>query len=229
MYHGLDGLVGNRRTLSVASKPYVEGGLRDLERAGALRRNEPTSVSRLTVDMRGQSLQPGSPVEAVGGTSGTSWGVTWSTRLSSWSSCRLLPRRTNAKRRTTFGATQSSGAWPRYTPKHKAELPPPSRWERSHQRRSVEFVPRLSEFYGIVVYMYWSDHHPPHFHASTVTTRRSCGSRTVRSSEAICHESLVAWFASGWTSTGTISWQTGTEHKHVKRSWRSSRFDSLRS
>jgi hypothetical protein len=26
-------------------------------------------------------------------------------------------------------------------------------------------VPRLSEFYGIVVYMYWKDHQPPHFHA----------------------------------------------------------------
>jgi len=26
-------------------------------------------------------------------------------------------------------------------------------------------VPRLSEFYGIVVYMYWRDHNPPHFHA----------------------------------------------------------------
>ncbi|MCA1691092.1 MAG: DUF4160 domain-containing protein, partial [Actinobacteria bacterium] len=26
-------------------------------------------------------------------------------------------------------------------------------------------VPRLSEFYGIVVYMYWHDHQPPHFHA----------------------------------------------------------------
>jgi hypothetical protein len=26
-------------------------------------------------------------------------------------------------------------------------------------------VPRLSEFYGIAVYMYWSDHQPPHFHA----------------------------------------------------------------
>jgi hypothetical protein len=26
-------------------------------------------------------------------------------------------------------------------------------------------VPRLSEFYGILVYMYWSDHEPPHFHA----------------------------------------------------------------
>ena len=27
-------------------------------------------------------------------------------------------------------------------------------------------MPRLSEFYGIVVTMYWRDHHPPHFHAS---------------------------------------------------------------
>lgn len=26
-------------------------------------------------------------------------------------------------------------------------------------------MPRLSEFYGIVIYMYWSDHDPPHFHA----------------------------------------------------------------
>jgi hypothetical protein len=26
-------------------------------------------------------------------------------------------------------------------------------------------MPRLSEFYGIVVYMYWQDHQPPHFHA----------------------------------------------------------------
>lgn len=26
-------------------------------------------------------------------------------------------------------------------------------------------MPRLSEFYGIVIYMYWSDHAPPHFHA----------------------------------------------------------------
>jgi len=26
-------------------------------------------------------------------------------------------------------------------------------------------VPRLSEFYGIVVYMYFADHNPPHFHA----------------------------------------------------------------
>jgi hypothetical protein len=27
-------------------------------------------------------------------------------------------------------------------------------------------VPRLSEFYGIAIYMYFADHNPPHFHAS---------------------------------------------------------------
>jgi hypothetical protein len=26
-------------------------------------------------------------------------------------------------------------------------------------------VPRISAFYGIVIYMYWQDHAPPHFHA----------------------------------------------------------------
>ena len=26
-------------------------------------------------------------------------------------------------------------------------------------------LPRISEFYGIVIYIYWQDHAPPHFHA----------------------------------------------------------------
>jgi hypothetical protein len=26
-------------------------------------------------------------------------------------------------------------------------------------------VPRISSFYGIVIAMYYRDHHPPHFHA----------------------------------------------------------------
>lgn len=29
----------------------------------------------------------------------------------------------------------------------------------------VDRMPRLSAFYGIVIYMYWRDHAPPHFHA----------------------------------------------------------------
>lgn len=26
-------------------------------------------------------------------------------------------------------------------------------------------MPRLAEFYGIIIYMYWKDHAPPPFHA----------------------------------------------------------------
>ena len=32
-------------------------------------------------------------------------------------------------------------------------------------RCTINHTPRISEFYGIVVEMYWSDHNPPHFHA----------------------------------------------------------------
>ena len=35
----------------------------------------------------------------------------------------------------------------------------------SHRTLRLACVPRLSEFYGIVIYMYWVDHPPPHFHA----------------------------------------------------------------
>ena len=27
-------------------------------------------------------------------------------------------------------------------------------------------MPRISEFYGIVIVMYWREHQPPHFHAN---------------------------------------------------------------
>ena len=27
-------------------------------------------------------------------------------------------------------------------------------------------MPRISSFYGIIIWMYWDDHNPPHFHAT---------------------------------------------------------------
>ncbi|MEO5500012.1 MAG: DUF4160 domain-containing protein [Ginsengibacter sp.] len=27
-------------------------------------------------------------------------------------------------------------------------------------------MPRISEFYGIIIWMYWKDHNPPHLHAT---------------------------------------------------------------
>jgi hypothetical protein len=45
-----------------------------------------------------------------------------------------------------------------------------SRWLGSGRRsalqcRAVVAVPRISEFYGVVITMYFGDHPPPHFHA----------------------------------------------------------------
>ena len=31
--------------------------------------------------------------------------------------------------------------------------------------REMRGMPRICEFYGIVIYMYFQDHNPPHFHA----------------------------------------------------------------
>ena len=34
-------------------------------------------------------------------------------------------------------------------------------------------MPRISEFFGIVISMYWEDHGPPHFHAEYAEFRAS--------------------------------------------------------
>ncbi len=36
-------------------------------------------------------------------------------------------------------------------------------------------MPRLSEFFGISIYMYWGDHGPPHFHARYSGQKASIG------------------------------------------------------
>lgn len=40
-------------------------------------------------------------------------------------------------------------------------------------------MPRISEFYGIIIEMYWSDHHPPHFHAKYGEHRAEIDIRTL--------------------------------------------------
>jgi hypothetical protein len=32
-------------------------------------------------------------------------------------------------------------------------------------------MPRISQFYGVVIYMYFNDHLPSHFHASTAAMK----------------------------------------------------------
>jgi len=40
-------------------------------------------------------------------------------------------------------------------------------------------MPRISEFYGIIIEMYWSDHNPPHFHAKYGEYRSEIEIRTL--------------------------------------------------
>jgi hypothetical protein len=40
-------------------------------------------------------------------------------------------------------------------------------------------MPRISEFYGIIIEMYWSDHNPPHFHAKYAEHRAEIDIRTL--------------------------------------------------
>lgn len=37
---------------------------------------------------------------------------------------------------------------------------------------SLRFVPQISEFFGISIYMYWNDHQPAHFHAKYAVTMK---------------------------------------------------------
>jgi len=42
------------------------------------------------------------------------------------------------------------------------------------RRRSVDgSVPKISEFYGVVIRMYYGEHNPPHFHADYAGDRAS--------------------------------------------------------
>ena len=41
-------------------------------------------------------------------------------------------------------------------------------------------MPRISEFYGIVIYMYYQDHPPPHFHAIYGSDEAIVGVRSSR-------------------------------------------------
>ena len=82
-------------------------------------------------------------------------------------------------------------------------------------------MPRLSEFYGIVITMYWRDHVPPHYHATYGDNealividdgsvyagslpRRAL--RLVRTWHGLHHQELSEAWERAWTRTdpGTI-------------------------
>jgi hypothetical protein len=68
-------------------------------------------------------------------------------------------------------------------------------------------MPRLSTFYGLVIYMYWRDHAPPHFHA-----------------EYGDHEALIV-IADGPVSAGSLP----PRALRLVREWRRHHLDELQS
>ena len=88
-------------------------------------------------------------------------------------------------------------------------------------------MPRLSEFYGIVIYMYWRDHGPPHFHAIYGGHEAQVRIQDGIVMDGFFPEWLNAWFANGRNFAGTSSWTTGRGHRSPKPSSPSSPFGRL--
>lgn len=63
-------------------------------------------------------------------------------------------------------------------------------------------MPRISEFFGIGITMYYNDHNPPHFHASYAGAEAMIGITRLRRLAARCHGERTDWCWSGQRSTG---------------------------
>ena len=84
-------------------------------------------------------------------------------------------------------------------------------------------MPRLSQFYGIAIYMYYRDHAPPHFHAiygeHEATFRIATG--TVLAGRL--PRRARRWSRIGWRRTGRSCSRIGTWRPPVSRCFPSRR------
>jgi len=58
-------------------------------------------------------------------------------------------------------------------------------------------MPRISQFFGVLIYMYYNDHHPPHFHAEYAEREASFAIETLETLEGDLprrpHAFVVEW------------------------------------
>jgi hypothetical protein len=54
-------------------------------------------------------------------------------------------------------------------------------------------MPRISEFFGIVIRMFYNDHWPPHFHAEMTSMKLCTGLRPLRCCEVDLPVALTLW------------------------------------
>jgi hypothetical protein len=81
-------------------------------------------------------------------------------------------------------------------------------------------MPRISEFYGIVIEMYWSDHNPPHFHAKYAEHRAEIDIRTLGTLEGWLPtkaRSLVTEWASLHQDELLAQWQRARNHEPLSK------------
>jgi hypothetical protein len=81
-------------------------------------------------------------------------------------------------------------------------------------------MPRISEFYGIVIEMYWSDHNPPHFHAKYAEHRAEIDIRTLGISEGWLPakaRSLVTEWAALHQDELLALWQRARNHQPLDK------------
>jgi hypothetical protein len=71
-------------------------------------------------------------------------------------------------------------------------------------------LPEISQFFGIVVAMFYSDHPPPHFHVRYARQRAVVDIATLSMIEARCRRVPSAQSSSGPRSTGTSSGPIGS-------------------
>jgi hypothetical protein len=58
-------------------------------------------------------------------------------------------------------------------------------------------MPTISEFFGILIRMYWDDHPPPHFHALYGKHEAQYNIATLDTSTECCRAALTRWWSSG--------------------------------
>jgi hypothetical protein len=81
-------------------------------------------------------------------------------------------------------------------------------------------MPRISEFYGILIYMYYSDHAPPHFHAMYGRFEAEVSIETAETLRGYLPKrasSLVREWATRYRSELTENWKLACAHEPPRR------------
>ena len=80
-------------------------------------------------------------------------------------------------------------------------------------------MPRISEFYGIAIYLYYDDHAPPHFHAIYAGSEALIGIDPVRIIEGNLPRratSLVIEWAGVYQEELTADWMLARDHQPLQ-------------